>query len=70
MTRWDVVIQLIQAGNYRHVAEIGVNKGKTAFKVLASCSLDEYILVDPVEHLPLRHIVKYQSVASSHIMTS
>lgn len=48
MTRWDVLIDLINTNGYRNIAEIGVHRGKTTRKVLEACELDSYGLVDPV----------------------
>jgi hypothetical protein len=50
MTRWDILIDLINTNGYRNIAEIGVHRGKIVRKVLKACELDRYILVDPVKY--------------------
>jgi len=55
LTRQDVLIDLIKTNAYKNIAEIGVHHGKTTRKILETCELDWYILVDPVWHIPLSH---------------
>ena len=64
MTRWDILIELINTNGYKHIAEIGVHRGKTTRKVLEACQLDRYWLVDPVRcdrlHKDIWHISEVQ----------
>lgn len=65
MTRWDILINLINENGYRNIAEIGIYRGKTVRKILAACELDVYFLVDPIWQQSLSH---YLSISgNAHI---
>ncbi|MHA2313470.1 MAG: class I SAM-dependent methyltransferase [Candidatus Thorarchaeota archaeon] len=63
MTRYDVIIDFIKTNGYRHIAEIGVHKGITTKRILQACSLDRYVLVDPMEWPPLIKFIELYEVA-------
>lgn len=70
--RAQVIIDLIQANDYKRIAEIGVCKGETAMPVMAECDLDYYLLVDPQFNYSLgldEYVINYPEVHSTD-MTS
>lgn len=70
MTRWDVLIDLINTNGYKNIAEIGVHRGKTARKILKACELDRYVLVDPIWQPVVSRLVTQYPIAQYLIRTS
>lgn len=72
MTRWEILIELIQQNGYTKIAEIGVYRGRTTRKILLACArqLDRYLLVDPVKCLQLEGYVWFFPAVDYQIMTS
>ncbi len=70
MTRWNILIDLINTNGYKKIAEIGVRRGRTARKVLVACELDRYVLVDPVWFPVVSRLVTQYPIAQYRIETS
>ena len=47
MTRWDVLINLIEKHGYNRIGEVGVHRGTTAKKILERCEIEAYFMVEP-----------------------
>lgn len=59
MTRWNILIDLINTNGYKKIAEIGVFRGKTTRKVLEACDIGRYLAVDPITYKSLsRYLAK------------